>query len=55
VATKLLTFALNRGPKEDELCVAQRLGRPLDGSTPDLGAMSVDALLKGLELTEVSP
>lgn len=55
VATKLLTFALNRGPKEDEHCVAQRLGQPLDGSKPDLGAMSVDALLKGLELTEVSP
>lgn len=55
VATKLLTFALNRGPKEDELCVAQRLGQPLDGSKPDLGAMTVEALLKGLELTEVSP
>lgn len=55
VATKLLTFALNRGPRDDERCVAQRLARPLDGSKPDLRAMSVDALLRALELTEVTP
>lgn len=55
VAQKLLTFGMNRGPLEGEACVAQRLGRPLDGSSPTLKTMTVDALLKALELTEVSP
>lgn len=55
VSEKLLTFALNRGPLEGERCVVERLGRPLDGSKPTLKAMTVDALLKGMELTEVSP
>ncbi len=53
VSTKLFTFALNRGPLDSEMCVAERVGRPLDGSTPTLQAMAVDALIKGLELTEV--
>ena len=55
LGTKLLTFALNRGPLGREQCVAQRLGKPLDGSKPTLQAMTVDAFMKGLELTEVSP
>lgn len=55
VSEKLLTFALNRGPVEDERCVVERLGRPLDGTKPTLKTMTVDALMKGLELTEVSP
>jgi hypothetical protein len=55
VAEKLLTFGLNRGPLEGEACVAERLGRPLDGSAPTLRAMAVEALLKALELTEVRP
>ncbi|MEW5741424.1 MAG: DUF1588 domain-containing protein [Myxococcota bacterium] len=55
VAEKLLTFGMNRGPLEEEQCVAERLGRPLDGSQPTLKTMTVDALMKALELTEVSP
>lgn len=54
VSTKLLTFALNRGPTESEYCVAERLGKPLDGTTPSLQSMTVDALIKGMQLTEVA-
>jgi hypothetical protein len=55
VAEKLFTFGLNRGPLEGEACVAERLGRPMDGSKPTFKAMTVDALMRSLELTEVSP
>lgn len=54
VSQKLLTFALNRGVLAPEQCVALRIGKPLDGSTPSLQTMAVDALMKGIELTEVS-
>jgi uncharacterized protein DUF1588/uncharacterized protein DUF1595/uncharacterized protein DUF1592 len=53
VGTKLLTFALNRGPLDSEQCIAERIGRPLDGPPPSLESMAVEALLKGIELTEV--
>lgn len=55
VAQKLFTFGLNRGPADDERCLAERIARPLDGSTPTLKSMSLDALMHALELTEVSP
>lgn len=55
VADKLLTFGLNRGPREQEQCVMEELARPKNGSTPGLETMTVDALLKALELTEVTP
>jgi hypothetical protein len=55
VAEKLFTFALNRGPGPGEACLVERLARPLDGTTPTLKGMSVDALVRALELTEVSP
>lgn len=55
VAEKLLTFGLNRGPTEDEACLDERLARPLDGSTPTLKTMTLDAFMRSLELTEVSP
>lgn len=54
VATKLLTFALNRGPLDGEQCVAERLGTPLEGPSPTLQSLAVDAFLKGMSLTEVS-
>jgi hypothetical protein len=55
VATKLLTFGLNRGPLEDGQYLAERIARPLDGTTPTLESMSLDALMHALQLTEVSP
>lgn len=55
VADKLLTFGLNRGPREQEQCVMEELARPKNGSTPGLETMTVDALMKALELTEVTP
>ena len=55
VAEKLLTFALNRGPLEGERCAVERLGRPIDGTKPSLKDMTVEAWLKGAQLTEVSP
>ena len=55
VATKLLTYGLNRGPLDDERCVANELSSLPDGGTPSLKDMTVDALLRSLELTKVTP
>ncbi len=55
VATKLLTFGLNRGPLAGEACVAQRIGRPLDGTLPTFKEMTLEALTRALELTTVKP
>lgn len=55
VASKLLTFGLNRGPLESEMCVAERIAEPIDGVAPSLKQMTVDALLKSIQLTEVTP
>ncbi|MFO0726651.1 MAG: DUF1588 domain-containing protein [Myxococcota bacterium] len=55
VSTKLLTFALNRGPLDSERCVIDRLAEPTPGARPSLQTLAVDALLKGMELTEVQP
>jgi hypothetical protein len=52
VATKLLTFGLNRGPLEEERCVAGQLASLPDGGTPSLKQMTVEAVLKSFELTE---
>jgi hypothetical protein len=55
VADKLLTFGMHRGPLEGEQCVARRLAAPINGVAPTLKQMTVDAFMKSLELTEVSP
>jgi hypothetical protein len=55
VAEKLFTFGLNRGPQEDEACVMEALGRPKNGIMPGLKTMTVEALMKAMELTEVTP
>lgn len=55
VADKLLTFGLNRGPRENEACVMEELGRPKNGTMPGFKTMTVDALMKAMELTEVTP
>lgn len=55
VATKLLTYGLNRGPLDGELCVAREIARPKDGSTPTLKEMTLEALSESMRLTEVSP
>jgi hypothetical protein len=55
VAQKLLTFGLNRGPEYGEACVSEEIARPKDGSRPSLKAMSVEALMRSLQLTEVGP
>lgn len=55
VANKLLTFGLNRGPRENEACVMEELGRPKNGTMPGFKTMTVDALMKAMELTEVTP
>jgi hypothetical protein len=52
VATKLFTYGLNRGPLDGERCVAQSIGRPLDGSMPTLKGIAVESLLKALELSD---
>lgn len=55
VASKLLTFGLNRGPLEGEQCVAKQIANPLTGGAPSLKEMTVEALMKSLQLTEVTP
>ena len=55
VADKLLTFGLNRGPRESEACVKEELGRPKLGAPPGFKTMTVDAFMKALELTGVTP
>jgi hypothetical protein len=56
VATKLLTYAMNRGPTpEEEEATARELAMPADGSEPQLKNLVVSAFMKALELTEVSP
>jgi hypothetical protein len=55
VASKVLTFALNRGLRAEEQCLADRLARPADGSTPGLESLAVEALMTALPLTEVRP
>jgi hypothetical protein len=54
VGTKLLTYALNRGPQVSEQCVAERLADPRDGGRPTLQQMTIDALVRAIELTEVA-
>jgi len=49
VGNKLLTFALNRGVQDGEQCVASGLS-----SKGTLRDMAIEALMKGIELTEVS-
>ena len=53
VATKLLTFGLNRGPLDSERCVANAIATPADGSKPTLKQMTLNALIQSLQLTEV--
>jgi hypothetical protein len=55
VATKLLTYAMNRGPVDEELCTAKTLATPEDGTRPSLKTMTVEAILTSLQLTEVAP
>jgi hypothetical protein len=55
VATKLLTWGLNRGPLPSELCVAKELARPADGSTPTLQQLTLEAFFRAGKLTEVTP
>lgn len=55
VADKLLTFGLHRGPLEGEKCVARKIAAPINGVAPSLKQMTVDAFMKSLELTEVTP
>lgn len=52
VASKLLTYGLNRGPADDEWCVARRVGK-----AESLKQMTIDAFLQSLSLTrtEVTP
>jgi len=52
VASKLLTFALNRGPLAEEQCVAGQLSHPADGGVPTLKDMTLDAFTRSLELTK---
>ncbi len=55
VADKLLTFGLNRGPLEGEKCVARQIATPVNGVAPSLKEMTVQSLMKSLQLTEVTP
>ncbi len=55
VAEKLMTYALNRGPVAEELCLKTGLAKPANGTQPSLKQMTVDAILTSLKLTEVAP
>jgi len=63
VAEKLLTFALNRSPREDETCWKEKLTGPITAASPSpspspsssLRTMSVEALVNALTLSEASP
>ncbi len=55
VATKLLTYAMNRGPTEEELLLAAQLARPDDGSEAPFKTVIIEAFMKSFELTEVMP
>lgn len=54
VANKVLTFALNRGPREEEEAVMTELARPVDGIPPSLQSIVIGAFMKSIELTEVA-
>lgn len=55
VASKVLTYALNRGPLTEEASVSAELATLADGSQPSFKAMIVGAFMKSLKLTEVAP
>jgi hypothetical protein len=55
VATKLLTFALNRGPLEAELCAMKTLAKPANGTVPSLQSLAIDTMLQSFTLTGVGP
>jgi hypothetical protein len=55
VATKLLTFALNRGPLEDEACVAQTMSATTQGQAPTLQSMAVESIVQSFHLSGVTP
>jgi hypothetical protein len=55
VASKLLTYAMNRGPVDEEAAVAQALAAPADGTKPSFKTVIVGAFMKSLELTPVAP
>lgn len=55
VARNLLTFALNRGPRTEELCVANELAGNFDGGTPSLRDMTLEAWVRAAELTGGTP
>jgi hypothetical protein len=55
VSAKLLTFGLNRGVEDGERCVAERLGDALGGPSASLKDMAVEAFVRSLALTEVTP
>jgi Protein of unknown function (DUF1592)/Protein of unknown function (DUF1588)/Protein of unknown function (DUF1595)/Protein of unknown function (DUF1585) len=54
-ATKLLTYALNRGPTESEACLSALLSTQTTAAAPTLKQMAIDSFLKSLPLTELSP
>jgi len=54
VAEKALTFALNRGPRPSELCIAGELGESGEGDPSSLRDVVLSAFLASLELVEVS-
>jgi hypothetical protein len=55
VARNLLTFALNRGPLTEELCVAKELAAPKNGAAPSLKDMTLEAWIKAQQLTGSAP
>jgi hypothetical protein len=56
VATKALTYALNRGPTPNEACIAQELAKPRpDGTAPSLKNIVVSALINSLQLADFTP
>lgn len=55
VTKQMLTFALNRGLAEDELCVPRQLSTEADGGTPSLSTLTLEAWLEAQQLTGSTP
>ena len=55
VATKLLTYALNRGTTTEENCLARELALGNDGTPPSFETMAIEALLQSFKLTSTTP
>ncbi len=50
VATKLFTYALNRGPTDEEACLSAAVTDKVNGSSPTLKQIALDSFMRSLAL-----